>query len=96
MKFFVFTNTSGEVFKASFSTKKQKLKAYKRMWKYYNSDYRLHPIWEFLNLDEDKNDIYLYNKACQGNIWAIQRCLKLMWNRTDLKNSFYGKIVYKS
>jgi hypothetical protein len=91
MKFFEFSNTSGEIFRAKFTTKQEKLKAYKRMWNYYNNDNRLHPILEFLDLAEEQ-ELKLYTKAEQGNVWAIQRCLRIMWSRTDL-SSFYGKIV---
>lgn len=100
MKFFEFSNTSGEIFRARFTTKKEKLKAYKRMWNYYNNDDRLHPIEEFLDIydndffgsDDPNQHEKLYKKACEGNIWAIQRCLRIMWSRSDL-SSFYGKIV---
>lgn len=91
-KYFEYTNTSGEEFHCKFTTKEEQNKAWLKMFKYYNTDARMHPIWEFLDLENNIEHKKLYDKAKLGDLKAIKKCLNIMWDSSGLF-SFYGKIV---
>lgn len=95
--FFEYSNTSGEVFRVPFNTPEEKEKAYKKMFKYYNDERRMHPLWEILDLYDDYKDTNPlfpdYEKAKKGHIPSIKRLLKQMWDNDPMLSSFYGKVV---
>lgn len=88
---FEYTNTSGESFTISFNSKEEKEKAWKKMFKYYNSNKRMHPLYEYLDLsNQDMMDAY--TKAKKGNVTSIKHLLNHMWDTGGLF-SFYGRII---
>jgi hypothetical protein len=96
--FFEYSNTSGQVFRVPFNTPEEKEKAYKKMFRYYNDDRRMHPLWEILDLYEDErvptNPTFVtWEKAKKGHIPSIKKLLKQMWDNDPMLSSFYGKVV---
>lgn len=95
--FFEYSNTNGEVFRVKFNTPEEQEKAWKKMFRYYNSNDRFHPVYEILGLYEDYKDTNplfpIYEKAKKGDIKSIKKLLKKMWKADIMLSSFYGKIV---
>lgn len=96
--FFEYSNTSGQIYRTSFNTPEEKEKAYKKMFRYYNKNERMHPLWEILELYDDgsheDNPLWpVYVKAKKGDIKSIKKLLQEMWDKDKMLSSFYGKIV---
>lgn len=94
--FFEYTNTSGGVFRVAFNNKEEQRAAWIKMWNYYNSPKRMHPLREMLKIYPGPNYSYsdweLYIKAKKKDIGAIKKLLNKMWDNGGLF-SFYGKKI---
>lgn len=91
MRYFEYTNSIGQIFRAKYNTPEEQSKAWFKMFNYYNSDERLHPLWEYLDLDDEKwNEVY--ERANAKHLPSIKKCLKYMWQNNGL-SSFYGKVI---